>query len=321
MEEQKFNSRTLLEIILISTIIVILTMITSFLPTLATVILPIPIIILYLRRNISETYICIIITIIALSLATNPHIAVLFAAIYGLIGIGVGYCVKNNKSAYRTFITTCILTLLSIIVAIIIYTTFIDKKSIIDLVNEIVSSIQVYTRQNLEYIAANFSTDMSDIIATVTSKEMIVGYIPVVLIMTTVISSYLILIISNKILKSLKMKDINVLHFSNFYVSNLIGAFLIAILAISIIIKSKEIADIKYIITITTGLVVVIFLLNGMATISYVLRKKTHLSKIATIIVLVVTYFMGLGNLYAFLGLVEMIFDFRKLDPHRIFKK
>ena len=64
-----------------------------------------------------------------------------------------------------------------------------------------------------------------------------------------------------------------------------------------------------------------VFIINGLAASAYFLRVKRNLSKIVVLLILVLTILSPLGIIYFSIGLMEMAFDFRKLDPYRIKRK
>jgi len=50
------------------------------------------------------------------------------------------------------------------------------------------------------------------------------------------------------------------------------------------------------------------------------MEKKRLLSKRVTTLLIFFSFIVGLGELYFTIGFVEMIFDYRRLDPYRIRK-
>ena len=90
---------------------------------------------------------------------------------------------------------------------------------------------------------------------------------------------------------------------------------------IGIILSSKNIAGGKYLQNSSQILMQIVFIINGLAASTYFLRVKRNLSKLVVLLILGITIISPLGNIYFSIGLMEMAFDFRKLDPYRIRRK
>ena len=150
---------------------------------------------------------------------------------------------------------------------------------------------------------------------------MVLVVIPAAIVIFAFISAYLNYIVSRAILNKLNYKMEEVLPFSKVYVSNIVGAILIGIVCIGIILSSKKIAGGKYILNASQLIVQYVFVINGLAASTYFLRVKRNLSKLVVVIIIGLTTLSSLGNIYFSIGLMEMAFDFRRLDPYRIKRK
>ena len=332
MNHNKYNTKSIIELAFMSAFIVVLILLTSYVPIvsmLGIVLLPIPITVIYLKQNLKSTLSCVFISIILTCFLINPITAIMSALNYAIVGLALGYCIKSEKTSYSTLIYILIASILSMILTLILGAKLIENKSIIQAINEFAVNISVNMNKSLE-VAMNMYANLGapkQVIDTleqmkkVITKELIISYIPITILIYSFISSYINIIITNSVLKKIKLKTFKILPFTEFYISNLVGAILIAIISISVILKSKGFISNNYITTITIGLFMIMLTINGMASVSYFFIRKNNLSNITTILIIVATFLLGLSNIYMFIGFLEMICDFRKLDPYRIFKR
>ncbi|WP_291636136.1 DUF2232 domain-containing protein, partial [Clostridium sp.] len=133
--------------------------------------------------------------------------------------------------------------------------------------------------------------------------------------------AYLNYTVSRAILTKLNYKMEEVVPFSRFCVNNIVGAVLIGTVCIGIILSSKNIFGGDYILNSSQILTQYIFIINGLAASAYFLRVKRNLSKPVVLLILVLIIISPLGSIYFSIGLMEMAFDFRKLDPYRFKRK
>ncbi|MEG1870475.1 MAG: DUF2232 domain-containing protein, partial [Peptostreptococcaceae bacterium] len=145
-------------------------------------------------------------------------------------------------------------------------------------------------------------------------------FIPVSIVVYSFISAYINYIVSRGILKNLRYNIAPMKPFSEIYITNLVGAFLIALICIGIILSGRGINVGAYLYKSVSVLLGIILQLNGIAATVYFLRRKKLLNKRSTFFVIFFSFLFGLTNMYFLIGFSEMILDFRKLDPYRIRK-
>jgi uncharacterized protein YybS (DUF2232 family) len=139
------------------------------------------------------------------------------------------------------------------------------------------------------------------------------------LIISSAINAYLNYLITEKVLKRLNYKVKEIIPFSSIYIPNKFAALLIIILCIGIIMDSRGINTGSYMASIASIAVEVIFILSGVAHLAYLLREKAKITKGLTAIILIVLLFIPIFiNSFVLLGLVDIIFNLRRLDPNPI---
>ncbi|MBX4262027.1 YybS family protein [Clostridium estertheticum] len=335
MENKNYSTKAIVEAVLISVIISIIMILTSYLPIVSfigTLILPIPVAILYIRYNVKVTVTAIFFSIILTSILFNPIRAIYAAIPCIIIGIVLGYCVKKSKGSSITLVFLTIACSISNVVTIAFSLSFIAKVNFMDFSSKFIGAIRQAMKISLDgvkntYMQNGITPDQLKVLDR--SYDMInkidvalfLAIIPAAIFINSLISAYLNYIVSRAILNKLNYKMEPVLPFSKFCVSNIVGAVLIGMVCIGIILASKNITGGKYIRSSSQFLVQIVFIINGLAASTYYLRVKRKLSKPVVILILVITMISPLSDIYFSIGLMEMAFDFRKLDPYRIRRK
>ncbi|MGH4121447.1 MAG: DUF2232 domain-containing protein [Clostridium sp.] len=335
MKNSDYSTKAMVEASLISVIISLIMIIIGYLPFVAfigTVILPIPVAILYIRHNSKITFTAIFLSIILASLVYNPIIAVRSAITCGIVGIALGYCIKKNKKSSVTLVFLGIASAISNVLTVAFSLLFIEKVGFMNFITNKLEFMKQSMKVSLEQLKTIYLQ------AGITPKQlklldenfemikkmdvmMILVVIPAFIFIFSFISAYLNYIVSRAILNKLNYKMQEVLPFSRVYVSNIVGAVLIGIVCIGIILSSKKITGGDYILNASQLVVQYVFIINGLAASIYFLRVKRNLSKLVVVIIIGLTTLSSLGNIYFSIGLMEMAFDFRRLDPYRIKRK
>ena len=141
MENKNYSTNAIVEASLISVIISVIMIVTGYLPIVSfigTLILPIPVAILYIRHNNKITITAIFLSIILTSLVYNPIMAIYSAITYSIIGIALGYCVKKNKRSSITLLFLAIGSAISNILTIAFSLLFIAKVSFVEFISKFV---------------------------------------------------------------------------------------------------------------------------------------------------------------------------------------
>ncbi|GCD09418.1 YybS family protein [Clostridium tagluense] len=335
MKNKDYSTKAMVEASLMAVIISIIMVITGYLPfvsVVGTLLLPIPVAILYTRHNIKITFTAILLSIIITSLVYNPIMAIYSAITCSIVGIVLGYCIKKNKKPSVTLLFLAIASAISFVLTVAFFMLFIEKISFMNFIANKLEFIKESMRISLNQLKASY------VQSGVTPKQlklldenfelikkmdvmMVLVAIPGFIFIFSFISAYFNYMVSRVILNKLNYKMQEVLPFSRVYVSNIVGAVLIGIVCIGIILSSKKITGGDYILNASQIVTRYVFMINGLAASVYFLRVKRNLSKPVVAIIIGLTTLSSLGNIYFSIGLMEMAFDFRRLDPYRIKRK
>ncbi|MCB2294597.1 YybS family protein [Clostridium algoriphilum] len=335
MENNNYSTKAIVEASLISVIISVIMIITGYLPIVSfigSLILPIPVAVLYIRHNKKITITATFVSIILVSLVYNPIMAIYSAITYSIIGIVLGYCVKKNKESSITLIFLAIGSGISNILTVAFSMLFIEKVGFVDFLSKNLEFMKRAMKVSFDstkslYLQSGITPEQLKLLdknlemMNKIDVALILAFIPAGLLIFSFISAYLNYIVARAILKKLNYKMDAVLPLSRVYVSNIVGAVLIGIVCIGIILASRNIPGGEYIQKSSEFLILFVFIINGIAASTYFLRVKRNISKPLVILILVLTILSPLCNIYFSIGLMEMAFDFRRLDPYRIKRK
>lgn len=336
MENKNYTTRGIIEAALISIMISVIMIITAYIPIISfligIMILPIPIAVLYIRHNIKITSTAIFLSIVITSLVYNPVMAIYSAITYSIIGFSLGYCVRKNKKSSVTLVFLSIGSAISSVLTLAFSLLFIEKVSFMNFISRNLEFFKQSMNGSLEQVKAiylqggmnpNQLKILEDNFQMIKSIDVafVLALIPTAIFFEALISAWLNYTVSRAILRKLNYKMQDSFPFSRVYVNNIIGAVLIGTVCIGIILSSKKIIGGDFILDSSQLLAQFIFVINGLAASTYFLRVKRKLSKTVVMIFLVLTLLSPLSSIYFSIGLMEMAFDFRRLDPYRIKRK
>jgi len=336
MENKNYSTKGIVEASLISIIISIIVIITGYVPILSFLIgimvLPIPVAILYIRHNIKLTITAIFLSIVITSLVYNPVMAIYVALTYSIIGVTLGYCVREDKKSSVTLILISVGSGISSILTMAFSLLFIEKTSFMNFISRNLEVFKATMKGSLDQVQSLYLQngitpkqlkvleENFEMIKSI-DVEFVLVLIPTSLLIGALIAAWLNYKISRSILKRLNYKLQDALPFSRVCVNNIFGAVMIGTVCIGIILSSKNIIGGDYLLNSSQTLVQFIFMINGLAATTYFLRVKRNLSKPVVLLFLILTTLSPLNSIYFSIGLMEMAFDFRKLDPYRIKRK
>lgn len=130
---KNYNTNEIVEAGLITGIIVVLMLITGYVPVLnlvSTLLLPVPVTVLALRRGYKLSVLSVVIGTILASMVYDPLTAVQSAISFGFLGISLAYCIKTEKSFGKSVLIMTLATFSAIILIISLYIGFITKNGI-----------------------------------------------------------------------------------------------------------------------------------------------------------------------------------------------
>ncbi|ACQ54980.1 YybS family protein [Clostridium botulinum] len=324
MYNRRNNTNSLVEAGLIVALMIVLIMLNLYFPVFTvfgSFILPIPIAVLYLRQDYKTTLWAILVTGVITTLINNPITALTTTISFGIMGFLLGYCIKKEKSIFITIIILATGFLLSNIMIFLIYFSFIDKRGIIGYINENINIIKESMELTKEfYSKAGVPKDKLQQIDQVFGSlnlDSMLKMLPVALIMNAFLAAFLNYAVTKKVLMKLGYKNVKSLpSISKIYINVRLVTIVAIGLLIGAVLKRKTIGLGDYFFITSSYLLIILLLIDGISTFIYYMRNKFKISKGVLIFIFLIT----LGPLYIiyfYLGLMDIMLDFRKLDPFR----
>lgn len=333
MENRQFNTKAIVETGIMAAIIAVLTLITFYVPILGTVgfyFLPIPITILYMRHGLKVMTAGLFVSAVILSMLLDPITAISLLIIFGMAGLTLGYCFKKDKSL---FITVSLLTLALIIAMtsnIAISALLIQKVSINDFIvqglntiNEMKDEVAKTLKQTYSSMGASEQIlDQVDKVVSMMTTKITLSFIILFLFLGSVASAFIDYIVCKSILVKLGYNISRMKPFTLLYINSLSGALVALPMALGMFLYGKKLpyGEIMFI----GGQLIfqTVFLVVGVSVVFYFIKNRFNLPKGVLIVIGIFTITSQFFNqIYIFIGLADMIVDFRKVNPNKILRR
>jgi uncharacterized protein YybS (DUF2232 family) len=328
MENRDYKTKSMVEAALISALIVILMLLNAYVPlfsAVGTFLMPIPVTVLFIRHNYKVTLAAIGVSTILIGVLYNPILAITAAVTYTLTGMTLGYSIKKDIKGSVTIFYMTIASIISNLFSVTIMLLFIQKTTVYNLLKltldtfkeqmEFSSNLSGKIGGNKEQIEA-----MMKLWESIT-PESLMTMIPAALIIGGFMSAFLNYVVTKSILKKLKYNIKDLTPFEKVYLDNRVGALIIIFVCLGIILDSKNFVIGKYILASSSFVLQFAFIIIGIAVAVFYLKNRFNLNKTVIILIVTFAFFSQMIMVFVYLGIADMIFDFRKLDNNRIFRK
>ncbi|AUM97400.1 YybS family protein [Clostridium sporogenes] len=325
MYNRQNKTNSLVEAGLIVSLMIVLIMLNLYFPIFSifiTFLLPIPIAVLYLRQDYKITLWAILVTGVITAMINNPITAVIITISFGTIGFLLGYCIKKQKSIFMTIMILAAGFLLSNIMIILIQILFVNKNGIMNFINKNIRMIKDTMESAKDfYSQAGVPKEQLQRMEqklNLLQPDLILKMIPGALITISFVLAFLNYAITRTVLIKLGYKNVKPLpHISKIYVNVRIVTIVAIGLLIGVILKRKGIEVGDYFFMTSSNLLFTMLLIDGVSVFIYYMKNKFNISKGILIFILFITVLGSLNIIYIYLGLMDIMLDFRKLDPFR----
>lgn len=284
----------------------------NFIPIIG-ILYPIPFVVLGIRNGIKHNVLSILASSITVGILVDLYTGAFIFIIYGPLSIGLAYLIKKRKSSQDILSICTIISLISYLVAI----RLVGKVSGINFAHQLDETFKQSLKMQIDVIKdmglSNYEMYKVEGILKNAFDYMLL-IVPSIVIAFSLFTSYLNYLISSSILRRLGYREMSTPKFSHFRLPGniILGTFVIFLG--SYLIKKFKISYYETIFINVTVLSALIFFLQGLAVISYLLNKM-KLSRIPKIIIMVViTIFIPLSGFISILGLLDAIINFRKIQ-------
>lgn len=326
MQNKIYNTRALVESSIMAAILVVTMLISVYIPFISIVaylVLPTPVALVYVRNGIKYAIASLICGSLIGLFIMGPLNALQLIIVAFFSGLTLGYCIRNNKKASRTFMYSSIAFMIIMIINLFLITLFVYPNGFIGFIDSLIKTVNesVNITKNMYLNMGMNKEEIEKVFSTIhlLDRNQIFFILPGILIITSLILAFLNYKITSSIFLRLKVKIDKLKGITSFYIPTLIGAAMIILLCIGLIFKSRNMIIGNYISTSTLVLIEIILMINGIAALIYFLRHKLNFSNVF-IVFTIILLLLAFKNIYIIIGLAELIVDSRKLDPNRIRK-
>lgn len=324
MNNRVYNTKSIVEAGIITTLIVILALMNIYLPIFSIFgkfILPIPVTVLYLRHNAKVTIISIVVSGILVGMTYNPLSGLTSAIMFGLAGMSLGYCIKNDKKISTTLVLLSSAFFVGTTIDIFVYIKLITGSSINAFVEEMVKAINESFNMAMDFykkvgVSEEQLKPLLDSLKMM-NADFILKLTPAILIVSSIIFAYLTYILTRLILRKLGYNIKEIPKFTEIYINVKVATILAVFLLLGVLLVRQNIKGGEYVLSSSELLLQYAFLINGLSVAVYYLKNKFNIGKGFTVLIILFTLFSRFAMIYFMLGLADVILDFRKLDPNR----
>lgn len=333
MENRKYNTKSTVEAGLIAAIIVVLMLITGYVPIMSfwgTLVLPVPVALLFIRHDIKATVAAIVVSSIITATLFNPIQALLSAISFGITGLTLGYSIKKDKGSNYTLFLLSVMSLVATVITYAITIKIIQKTTYSAFFTKFVNDLNSAFTESISmaksfYAKAGMTPDQlsqMDAMFSAFNTDFLINAFAAIMIFQALLSAYLNYVTAKAILRRLGYHMKKMTPFSHLYINSLAGAFIVMPLPLGVFLKTKGYSIGDPILVSGQLIMQYTFLVVGISVAVYFLKNRFKLSNgIITLIVLFATFNVMFARIFLYVGLADMIVDFRKINPNRIFKR
>lgn len=318
--ENKSKSRWLVEASFMAAITFILMMLTTttMFDVIGAFIVPIPMTVLYLRHGKKAAWLCALVSGVLSALFYDPLWIVKSIILYGAMGVTLGYCIKKEKSVAKTIGFLAIINGVGNIINYILIFTVFSGISFTQYLQQIVDIF--HQSANMASGMAVSSASMQRIIELYKSVDInyLLMILPIVFIISIIISAFFNFIIARGILRRLGFKVKSLPPFSRWYLDNRISAVLIVLFCLSYIMKVNNVAYSASLFVTMLYMLMFVFMIQSLSVVAYFLKNKLKLSNPIIIFVEFIIIISPLSFYFIALGIGDLIMDIRDIDPNSL---
>ena len=278
---------------------------------------PLAFIVIGVKFNLRESFMGILMASLLVGIIVDPPSGIALFAIFGPMSLLIAYGIIKRKKPVEIIIPSSIIIFVLLIISFMILRNVSDV-SIIDQLEETLHS---YTEMQMERLEDLELTRIESFRFTEEIEELyqdILSILPSYFIIISVLISYINYYFSTLILRRLGLGIRDNPQLSEFSLpKNFILGTLIMFITIYLLNRLDGFPA-RMIHLNILFLVVVLFLIQGLSVLDYQLKKR-RVNSIIRIIVIAIIIFAPLTiSIMVIVGMVDLIFDFRKLRKRRV---
>lgn len=312
----KMNTKTLVEAAILAALSTVIITVSYYIPALLTVgaiAWSIPITLLTFKYDIKISILTLIVSLLISSAFITPITAAGIAILYGLPALILGLCLRKKYPPFTTLISMSIAMFLSYVLTFK-FSEIITGKDILQEFLEIMKQAVTYSKDWALKYGGN-QKNIEDVFNRYLDVELVKMALPGAMIVASVFGSFLDYYIVQIIFRKLNLKINELKPIENWYISNSTSYGIFFLTIISLILLKSGVNNAEIISATVYSIFVFAFAVQGIALISWLLKRRGVPGKL--VILLDVLILIMFSQILFFIGILDYVMDFRKINPAR----
>ncbi len=306
------NTKKMTETALITTLMVILVFIGVYALPIVLIFYPVPFIVLAVRRDIKYSIFSIIASSLIVCMLMDIFTGLFIFLLFGAVAIALAFMMKKGYEPYKTVVISSAVGVFIIVLAINI-TAYITGVSFISqiesLFNEVIN-MQTEIIRDINLTQSQI-TEMTNILKTTFDRFILI--IPSVIIICSVLNSYINYWLSSSVLKRLGHKVEQVPSFMYFRLPENIVLGTIVIFGGTLIINYLKVFYYDTLMLNVITILSFVFFIQGLAVITYLLNKIKLNKIVRAISLFFIIVYAPISLMISVVGFFDSLINFRKL--------
>jgi len=280
------------------------------------VLYPLVFIVLGIRDGVKYSIISMIMVSTSIALTGDVISSIILLTVFGPMTVYIIIGIKNRRKSLEIIAVSAVL-FFSGLIALYGYS---EKSSGINIKDQMEENFQILIENQMETFK-DMNLTNTEILNSIDNLEstykIMVTMLPAALILVSVAISYLNYLMSSLVLRRTGIGVVNVPLFSRFKLPNnyLYGA--LTIFATLFILKRANMSNIDAVNINAMILIYFMIIIQGLAVLDFMLKKFKFQLVPRIILIITITFIGPLTIIISLVGIMDLIFDFRKLKLER----
>ncbi|KPU42901.1 hypothetical protein OXPF_36700 [Oxobacter pfennigii] len=316
---KNLNTRALVEASLLVALAAVIMLLSAYVPffiLVGVIIWPIPITLLTFKYDLKVSILSMTALLILVSGLIDPYSAFTMGLMYGIPAIVLGFCLKKKYTPFTTVVAMSITMFLAYI-AIIQFGAMLMGM---DVLKEYFTSLEM-TKEMAREMYIKFGMDASQVDQVLDqglNPEQIRMLLPGLFAITALFGSYMNYYVVGQIFKRLRIDIVRLSPIEEWYIGRNLSFGLFFTFAVTGILYYFKVPNSDMVFNSMYMIFSLSFIVNGLAVVVWYIKSKVLSRKIRAIIYCgMVLYIPLLSQVFLIVGLVDYLFDFRKINLSR----
>ncbi|WP_352418762.1 DUF2232 domain-containing protein [Proteiniborus sp.] len=273
---------------------------------------PVPFVILGVKHKTKYNIYSIIASSVLIGILIDMFAGILIFLVFGLISITITYMINKKYKPQQILIGGTIVTIVTTLLTVVI-SGYITGVSFFTQINTFLTEnmkLQLDILREMEFSTQQLYMIKDFLMATV---EYIIIIIPTTLIISSVFIVYINYWMSTAILKRLGFKTVEVPRFMFFNLPSNIIMGSVVIIAAALVIRYMKLFYYETIFINTIIIISFVFFMQGLSVLVFLMNKRNIHKVTKFILIFIIIINVPLSLIITFIGLLDVILNFRKL--------